>query len=76
MQGKNLIAGDWAAGGSEIENRNPSDLGDLVGMFAQASADQLDVTLEAAAAAQAEWASYGLERRQAVAHDGRARRAR
>lgn len=63
---KNLIAGEWLAGESEIENRNPSDLSDLVGMFAQASADQLETTLDQARVAQAEWAAYGLERKQAV----------
>ena len=31
---QNLIAGEWLAGESEIENRNPSDLSDLVGIFA------------------------------------------
>ncbi|MEM7091023.1 MAG: aldehyde dehydrogenase family protein, partial [Pseudomonadota bacterium] len=62
----NLIAGEWLAGESEIENRNPSDLDDLVGLFAQASAEQLDATLDRARLAQAEWASYGLERRQTV----------
>ncbi|MCZ4354447.1 aldehyde dehydrogenase family protein [Roseovarius aestuarii] len=63
---KNYIAGEWLAGSGEIENRNPSDLSDLVGMFAQASDDQLDRALEAAKTAQAEWAAYGLERKQAV----------
>ena len=62
----NLISGEWRAGESEIENRNPSDLSDLVGMFAQASADQLDATLDSARSAQAEWAAYGPERKQAV----------
>ncbi len=62
----NLIAGHWVAGEGEIENRNPSDLSDLVGMFAQASKDQLHETLEAARRAQAEWAAYGMERKQAV----------
>ncbi len=62
----NLIAGHWVAGEGEIENRNPSDLSDLVGMFAQASKDQLQETLEAARRAQAEWAAYGMERKQAV----------
>ncbi len=62
----NLIAGEWLAGEAEIENRNPSDLSELVGMFAQASADQLDATLVRAREAQAEWAAYGLERKQAV----------
>ncbi|NNE81151.1 MAG: aldehyde dehydrogenase family protein [Silicimonas sp.] len=63
---QNLIAGDWVAGEGEVENRNPSDLGDLVGVFAQASADQLDATLEQARRAQAEWAGVGMEAKQAV----------
>lgn len=62
----NLIAGDWMAGDSEVENHNPSDLNDLVGVFAQVSADQLDATLEQARRAQIEWAGYGIERKQAV----------
>tara|TARA_R100000789_G_scaffold29085_1_gene32563 strand:+ start:2088 stop:3593 length:1506 start_codon:yes stop_codon:yes gene_type:complete len=63
---KNYIAGQWVAGQDAVENRNPSDLSDLVGTYAQASADQLDAALDAAAKAQAEWAGYGLERKQAV----------
>ncbi|WP_299295188.1 aldehyde dehydrogenase family protein [uncultured Tateyamaria sp.] len=64
--GQNYIAGEWVDGTSQIENHNPSDLSDLVGVFAQASADQLDDTLDQAQRAQAEWAAYGLERKQAV----------
>jgi len=63
---KNLIAGEWQAGEGEIENRNPSDLSDLVGLFAQASSTQLDATLAQARVAQREWAAYGMERKQAV----------
>jgi aldehyde dehydrogenase (NAD+) len=66
MQNLNYIAGEWVSGSSEIENRNPSDLSDLVGTFAQASPDQLDATLDQARRAQAEWAAYGLERKQNV----------
>ena len=62
----NLIAGEWLAGENEIENRNPSDLSDLIGTFAQASRDQLEATLDQARVAQAEWAAYGVERKQAV----------
>ena len=62
----NYIAGEWVAGPSEIENRNPSDLSELVGMFAQASGDQLEAALDAAAVAQREWAAYGMERKQAA----------
>jgi aldehyde dehydrogenase (NAD+) len=63
---KNYIAGEWVSGTSHIENRNPSDLSDLVGLYAQASSDQLDQALDAARTAQTEWAAYGLERKQAV----------
>ncbi|MEP3344964.1 MAG: aldehyde dehydrogenase family protein [Litoreibacter sp.] len=62
----NYIAGEWVAGASEIENRNPSDLSDLIGMFAQASPDQLDATLDQAQRAQVEWAAYGIERKYNV----------
>ena len=64
--GQNLIAGEWVEGTSEIENRNPSDVTDLIGLFTQANADQLQATLEAAHQAQREWAAYGMERKQAV----------
>ena len=62
----NLIAGNWAAGESEVENRNPSDLSDMIGMYAQASTHQLEETLSQAQVAQAEWAAYGIERKQSV----------
>ncbi len=62
----NLISGEWMAGDTAIENRNPSDLTDVIGLFAQASADQLSATLDRARIAQLEWAAYGLERKQAV----------
>ena len=63
---QNYIAGEWVSGPAEIENRNPSDLSDLIGHYAQASNEQLDKALAAARQAQAEWAAYGLERKQAV----------
>ncbi len=63
---KNYIAGEWIPGIAEIENRNPSDLSDLVGMFAQASADDLEAALDQAKQAQKAWEAYGMERKQAV----------
>jgi len=62
----NYIAGEWVSGASEIANINPSDISETIGMFAQASADQLDQALAAAHVAQAEWARYGLERKHNV----------
>ncbi len=66
MQHLNYIAGEWVSGSTEIENRNPSDLSDLVGIFAQATPDQLEATLDQARQAQAEWAAYGIERKYNV----------
>ena len=63
---KNFIAGDWIAGRSKIENRNPSDLLDLIGLYVQASPDQLDATLAQAQEVQREWAAYGIERKYNV----------
>ena len=63
---KNYIAGEWLDGDSTIENRNPSDVTDLIGHYAQATPDQLEATLDQAKQAQREWAAYGLERKQAV----------
>ena len=63
---KNYIAGEWVSGTSEIENLNPSDISEVVGLYAQASSSQLEDALDAAARAQVEWAAYGLERKQSV----------
>ena len=63
---KNYIAGEWVAGDTAVENRNPSDLSDVIGHYAQASSAQLDAALDAAHGAQREWAAYPLERKQNV----------
>ena len=60
---RNYIAGEWIAGASEVENRSPSDLSDLVGHYAQADAAQLDTALNAARSAQRVWEKTGIERR-------------
>ncbi len=62
----NFIAGEWLAGDTSIENRNPSDLSDIIGRFTQASRTQLNKALDAARNAQKIWAATGLETRQTV----------
>ena len=62
----NLIGGEWMSGDSHIENRSPSDTSDLIGLYAQASSDQLTRTLDQALTAQLEWARYGIERKYQV----------
>ncbi|MGC6496641.1 MAG: aldehyde dehydrogenase family protein [Candidatus Puniceispirillaceae bacterium] len=63
---KNYIAGEWVAGETEIENRNPSDVTDIIGSYAQASTAQLDTAFDAARAAQKIWSRTGLEARQTI----------
>ena len=60
------IAGAWQDGDSTIENRNPSDVTDLIGNFAQASAAQLDLALDAARKAQPIWWAAGIQKRHDV----------
>lgn len=58
-----FVAGEWVSGESEIENRNPSDVSDLIGTYAQAGTDQLEFALDAARAAQLQWRNSGIEQR-------------
>ena len=55
------VAGEWRQGAATVENRNPSDLSDLIGDYGQASAADLDDALAAARAAQPIWARAGCK---------------
>ena len=46
---RNLIAGEWV-GSNGSENINPSDTGDVVGVYAQATADEARQAIAAAKA--------------------------
>ncbi|MCB1472920.1 MAG: aldehyde dehydrogenase family protein [Rhodobiaceae bacterium] len=61
---RNYVAGDWVAGGDAIENINPSDITDVIGAYAQASAAQLEDAISAARAALPACRAMGLEARQ------------
>ncbi|MCP9484154.1 aldehyde dehydrogenase family protein [Shimia sp. CNT1-13L.2] len=54
---QNLIAGDWVDGLDAVENRNPADISEVIGLFARASADQVDQAAQAARAALPGWAN-------------------
>lgn len=60
------IDGNWTAGASQIENRNPSDVSDLIGHYAQADASHLDAALAAARRAQPIWWAAGIQKRHDV----------
>ena len=61
---RNYIAGEWLASDNAIENRNPSDITDLIGTYAQADTSQLERALDSARTAQKQWQATGLEARQ------------
>lgn len=52
----NLVAGEWVAGGEGRPDINPSDVGDVVGVFADATLAQVSDAAAAAKAAGAAWA--------------------
>ncbi len=66
LETRNFIAGEWHSGTGTVENRNPSDLSDVIGHFAQADAAQLAEALAAARRAQAEWGATGPQKRHDV----------
>jgi len=63
MQKLNYIANEWVTGESAVENRNPSDLSDLIGTYAQADTQQVETAIEAAKSAQIAWQKTGIEQR-------------
>ncbi len=63
MQFNNLINGEWAAPSSYAPNRNPSNLSDVIGEYAQADAAQLDLAVSAAQAAFRSWSTGGIQAR-------------
>ena len=66
LETRNYIAGQWHDGATRLENRNPSDLSDVIGHFAQADVAQLAQALDAARHAQAEWGATGPQTRHDV----------
>jgi aldehyde dehydrogenase (NAD+) len=62
MMHANLIDGCWTEGAGSVENRNPSDLDDVIGEFALADVGQVRDAIGAAEAAQPDWAARPAER--------------
>lgn len=55
----NLIDGTWMPGDHMTENRNPSDLTDLIGHYAAGTTDDVDRAAQAATAALPAWQAKG-----------------
>ena len=62
----NYIAGEWQRAATGVENRNPSNPEDIIGVYAQADDKQLQQALTAAKNAQQQWANTAMEKRQTV----------
>ena len=63
LETRNYIAGDWCEGEGTVANINPSDVSDVIGHYAQASAGDLDRAVAAAREAQPKWWAAGIQRR-------------
>jgi acyl-CoA reductase-like NAD-dependent aldehyde dehydrogenase len=63
---QNYIAGAWTAGPSVTVNRNPSDVTDVVGEYAQADAAQALMAVAAAKAAFPAWATGSIQERSNI----------
>jgi aldehyde dehydrogenase (NAD+) len=63
---KNLIAGDWITGSSSMLNRNPSDLADIVGEFAQAGVEETRQAVAEAKAAFPAWSTSSIQERSNI----------
>nr|WP_316655954.1 aldehyde dehydrogenase family protein [uncultured Gellertiella sp.] len=62
---QNLIGGTWT-GSSAIENINPSDTSDVVGLYARAGAGEVADAIAAAKAAFPAWSRSGILERHAI----------
>jgi aldehyde dehydrogenase (NAD+) len=62
-QFSNYINGEWVAGAKWAPNRNPSDLADVIGEYAQADAGQTEAAIAAAARAFPAWSVGSIQER-------------
>jgi aldehyde dehydrogenase (NAD+) len=60
------IDGNWVPGVSTLANINPSDISDVIGDYAQASADQVHEAIAAGRRGLAAWSKTGLEQRYSI----------
>jgi acyl-CoA reductase-like NAD-dependent aldehyde dehydrogenase len=63
---RNYIGGEWVAGSEAVPDLNPSNLADVVGEYARASAPQAEQAIAAARDASPGWADAGIQKRSEV----------
>ena len=59
----NYVAGEWIAGATRTTNRNPSDVSDVIGEYAQADAKQAQGAIAAAKQAFPTWSMGSVQER-------------
>jgi alpha-ketoglutaric semialdehyde dehydrogenase len=59
----NLIGGQWTTSQTSRENRNPSNLSDVIGRYSQASASDAESAVQAARTAFESWQFSGVQER-------------
>jgi len=62
----NFIAGEWAAATDGAQNINPSNTGDVVGVYARASVDDAQRAIVAARAAFPAWSRSSIQERHDI----------
>jgi aldehyde dehydrogenase (NAD+) len=63
---RNFIGGEWVAGATTTANRNPSDVRDVIGEYAQADAGETRAAIAAARQAFPGWATGSIQERSNV----------
>jgi acyl-CoA reductase-like NAD-dependent aldehyde dehydrogenase len=66
QQHDNYIGGQWLKGSAYASNINPSNLADLIGMYAQGDAEQVAAAVSAASTAYPAWAQGSVQTRSEV----------
>ncbi|MEP4769759.1 MAG: aldehyde dehydrogenase family protein [Roseibium sp.] len=61
-----LINGEWVTTSHGIANINPSDISDVIGIYAQAGRSDAEAAVQAASDASAAWAQSGLQQRHDI----------
>ena len=66
MKKSNFINGHWVEGLGLIKNINPSDTSDIIDEYTSCTADQFEIAVQSATAAQKEWQQVGIEKRSQI----------
>ena len=61
-----LINGEWIQSSQHASNQNPSNLDDIIGEYAQASAENVNEAISAAKAAFPNWSMAGIQARSDI----------